>query len=81
MNDLSVFLLSSHWVRRFFIDSGGWFFLLAFLLQEGGFFNRLPLNQMPSNEVVFLPQFPPLPKYYTNDYTLGGARVLEGRQL
>ena len=75
--NLSVFLLSSHWVRRFFMDLGGWFFLSL----VRGFFNRLSLIQTPSKEVVFPPQFPRLPNRHINDYTLGGARVLEGRQL
>ena len=28
------FLLSSYWVKRFFIDSKGWFFLLIFLYRK-----------------------------------------------
>ena len=32
VNNFSVFLLSSHWVKRFFIDWSGWFSFLVFLL-------------------------------------------------
>ena len=60
--NLSVFFLSSHWFRRFFINFKGWFFLLIFFLQEGGFFNRLPLI------LIYLPKV----SYH---YTLSGAWV------
>ena len=39
------------------------------------FFNRLPLILTLSSEVVFPPQFPPLLRHYTNDYTFDGAHV------
>ncbi len=58
---LLVFLLSSHWVRRFFIDRSLLVFLHSFLLRFGGFssisefrvFNHLP-PQLTSTLTYYL---------------------------
>ncbi len=73
---LSVFLLSSHWVRTFFIDRSLSVFLRSFLLRFGGFSSI--------SEVRVFTHLPPQLTSTLTYYLLPHAcqsSVLEGKQL